>query len=225
MSELVFDCIGASADRYAAAPTLLLRLRISETTGARVHTLALRTQLRIDVQKRRYSPGEAERLHDLFGETARWGETLKPLQWTTVSTMVPGFSGSLEIDVEVPCTYDLDVATAKYFHALDDGEIPLMLMFSGTTFTRSEQGFAVELVPWHKETAFRLPVATWREAVEIHFPNSGWVRLRRDVLEDLRRFRSDGGFTTWDETVEHLLKQGGAGEGNASASPVGREMG
>jgi hypothetical protein len=220
VSELVFDCLGGSADRYAAAPTLLLKLRIAETTGTQVHTIALRCQIRIDVQRRRYSPDEAERLYDLFGETARWGETLKPLQWTTVSAMVPGFTGSTEVDLEVPCTYDLDVATAKFFHALDAGEIPLMLMFSGTVFARAEQGFAVELVPWHKEATYRLPVGVWREVIDVHFPNSGWLRLRRDVLEDLRQFRSANGHNTWDQSIEALLKQS-SGEG--STSPVGEE--
>ena len=206
MTDLVFDCIAASADRYAASPTLLLRLRIAETTGTRIHTIALRTQIRLDVQRRRYSPEEAERLGDVFGETSRWGDTLKPLQLGILSTMVPGFEGSTEIDVVVPLSYDLDVATTKYFHALDDGDIPFVLMFSGTIFSKRGDALTVELVPWHKEATYRVPVATWREAMDVHYPNSGWVRLRRDVLERLREYRSEQGLTTWDDTVEQLLK-------------------
>jgi uncharacterized protein DUF6084 len=206
MTELVFDCLGASADRYAAEPTLLLRLRIAETTGTPIHAIALRCQIRLEVQRRRYSPEEADRLYDLFGETARWGETLKPLQLMSIPVMVPGFEGSTEIDVEVPCSYDLDVATTKYFHALDEGGIPFVLMFSGTVFSKRGDGFAVELVPWHKETTYNVPVAVWREAIDSHFPNSGWIRLSRDVLERIRRYRSQEGFTSWNETVEQLLK-------------------
>jgi hypothetical protein len=219
MSDLVFDCLGASTDRYSAGPTLVLRLRIAETTGTSIHAIALRCQIRLDVQRRRYSPEEAERLKDLFGETSRWGETLKPLQLMTVPTMVTSFTGSTEVDIEVPCTYDLDIATTKYFHALDEGVIPFVLMFSGTIFSKSGHGFVVELVPWHKEATYNVPVATWREMMDVHFPNSGWIRLRRDVLEELRSFRSQRGLMSWDETVEQLLKaasredgtEGGAG--------------
>lgn len=213
MTDLVFDCLGASVDRYAAAPTLVLRLRVAETTGTPIHAIALRCQIRLDVQRRRYSPEEAERLMDLFGETSRWGETLKPLQLVTVSTMVTSFTGSTEVDIEVPCTYDLDVATTKYFHALDDGTIPFMLMFNGTIFAKAGDGFAVELVPWHKEATYSVPVATWREMMNVHFPNSGWVRLRRDVLEQLRSYRSQQGIMSWDETVERLLKAEGEAAG------------
>jgi len=217
VTDLVFDCLGAAADRYAAAPTLVLRLRVAETTGTPIHAIALRCQIRLDVQRRRYSPEEAERLMDLFGETSRWGETLKPLQLLTVSTMVTSFTGSTEVDLEVPFTYDLDVATTKYFHALDEGVIPFVLMFNGTIFSKTGEGFSVELVPWHKETTYSVPVATWREVMDVHFPNSGWVRLGRDVLEQLRSFRSQHGITSWDETVERLLK--------AEGEAAGRETG
>jgi hypothetical protein len=39
-----------------------------------------------------------------------------------------------------------------------------------------------------------------------HFPNSAWVRLRRDTLDDLQRFRSRLTLPTWDDTIEALLK-------------------
>ena len=53
--------------------------------------------------------------------------------------MVPSFTGSIEVDVPVPCTYDLEIAATSYFHALDEGDIPLVLLFSGTVFTKGEQ--------------------------------------------------------------------------------------
>jgi hypothetical protein len=36
----------------------------------------------------------------------------------------------------VTCTYDLEVVAAKYFYALEDGEVPLEFLFSGTTSMR-----------------------------------------------------------------------------------------
>ena len=60
MAELVFDCVGAQADRYAVVPAFSLRLRISETTGQQVAAIALRCQLRIEPARRRYSAAEAD---------------------------------------------------------------------------------------------------------------------------------------------------------------------
>ncbi len=54
--------------------------------------------------------------------------------------MVPSFTGSVEVDVPVPCTYDLEIAATSYFHALQQGDIPFVLLFSGTIFTRGRDG-------------------------------------------------------------------------------------
>ena len=209
MSELIFDVLEARAEPYALAPTLILRLRVMETTGEAVHCLALRTQIRIEPLKRRYNDAEGERLVDLFGERSRWGDTMKPLQFANNSTLVPGFKGTVEIELQIPLTYDFEVATAKYFHGLEEGEIPLLLLFSGTLFLSGETGFSVEQVPWHKEAAFRLPVKTWREAMDTAFPDTAWIRVRRETLDALSRFKSHLALPTWDDTIERLLKEGG----------------
>lgn len=206
MAELVFDCVGAEAQRYAVVPAMTLRLKINETSGVRIDAIALRCQIRIEPHRRRYTAEEADRLNDLFGTTDRWADTLKPMQFITVSTMVPGFSGSTEHDLDVPCTYDLEIASARYFTALDDGVIPLLLLFSGTIFGRHEGRLSVQQVPWSKETAYALPVATWRETVDLHFPNSAWLRVRRDTLDELQRFKSRNALPTWDSTVAALLE-------------------
>jgi Family of unknown function (DUF6084) len=207
MSELVFECVDARPERYAAAPTIQFRLRVSETTGERVHAVVLRCQMRIQPQRRGYSDAEAELLSDLFGERPRWGDTLKPLQFTNVSLMVPEFQGTTELDMPVSCTYDFEVAASKYFHALDDGEVPLLMLFSGTVFLRAASGFSVEPVPWEKEASYRLPVPVWREVMDLYFPNSAWIRMRRETLDALQGFKSRMALPTWDDTLEMLLKQ------------------
>jgi hypothetical protein len=212
MAELVFDCLDAKPDRWAAVPTLLFRLRIADAGGQRIHTIALRCQLRIEPQRRRYSPEESDGLLDLFGEPARWGETLKPLQFAHVSMMIPGFQGSTELDLPVPCTYDFEVAAAKYLHALDDGEVPLLLLFSGTVFAKGAEGMSVEQVPWHKEASYRMPVKVWRELMDLYFPNSAWIRLRRDTLDDLQRFKARAALPSWDQALAVLLERAGEGE-------------
>jgi hypothetical protein len=209
MTELVFDCVGAQAERYAVAPTLSLALRITETSGIKVDAIALRVQIRILPHLRRYSDDEAARLNELFGDTSRWADTVKPLQFTTLSMMVPGFSGGVEQRLPVPCTYDLEIASTKYFNALDTGEIPLLLLFSGTVFTTHEGRMRVYQVPWSKETPYRLPVAVWREMMDMHFPDSAWLTMSRHTLDALQRFKSEHALPTWDSAITALLARVG----------------
>lgn len=137
MTDLAFTCTGVRADAYAAGPTLVFRLRITAGGDTPVHALALRCQIRIEPARRGYGQAEAEGLADLFGERGRWGTTLQPVQFAQVSLMVPGFTGETETDLAVPCTYDMDLAATRYFDALEDGEAPLLMLFSGTAFTGS----------------------------------------------------------------------------------------
>jgi hypothetical protein len=206
MPEITFDVLGARAERYSLVPTLTLRIRVGEATGVAVHAIALRCQIRVEPHRRRYSEQEAEALYDLFGETARWADTLKPLQFANVSTMVPGFTGSTEIDLPVPCSYDLEVASTKYFRALDDGDIPLLVLYSGTLFYLLDGRFAVEQIPWSRETSVAVPVTTWRAVVEEHFPNAAWIRLDLDTLRALGTYKSRTATPTWDATVLSLLQ-------------------
>lgn len=205
--RLVFDCIDVAAERYAVAPTLAFRLRIADTGGRGVHGVTLHCQIRVQPRQRHYGDDEAGRLGDLFGEKERWGDTLQPLQFANVSANVPSFHGATEIELKVPCTYDTEVAYARYFHALTGGEIPMVLLFSGTVFHRDESGFAVEQIPWDSEAEYRLPVAVWRELMDLYFPNSAWLRLHRDTYDELARFKSSRALPTWESAIEALLAQ------------------
>jgi hypothetical protein len=210
MAELAFDCVGAHPEKYAVTPSMSLTLRIAETSGQRVDAIALRCQIRIEPTRRRYSDAEAQRLNDLFGDTQRWADTLKPLQFTTVSIMVPGFTGSTEIDLPVALSYDLEIGSTRYFAGLDGGEIPLLLLFSGTVFAAAEGRLQVQQVPWSKEASYRLPVSIWREAIDVHFPNSAWIRMSLHTLDELQRFKNRRALPTWDATLAALLALAGA---------------
>ena len=221
MADLIFGCTGVTADKYAVTPSLTFQLAITERSGVRVHAIALRCQIRIEPHRRRYSAAEAERLHDLFGDPSRWAETVKPIQLATVSVMVPGFTAVTEVDLPVPCTYDLEVSSARYLHGLDDGTIPLILLFSGTVFVATAEGFTVELVPWSAEATYRMPVATWRELVDAHFPGRAWLPCGRDTLDALSAFKARHALPTWDATLNALLTQahGGAEAGEPAPAP------
>ena len=205
MTELEFTVLDAAPEPYGAAPTLLFRVRAAEKTGATVHAIALRAQVHIEPQRRQYAPAESAGVIDLFGPTERWGSTLKPFLWTHVSTMVRGFTGAIDFDLPMPCTYDFEVAATKYLHSLGDGDVPLVLRFTGTVFTRGVTGFGVEQVPWHLEAAYRLPVRVWRDLMDAYFPGGGWIRVDRDTLDALSRYRSERGLTSWEQTLGELL--------------------
>jgi Family of unknown function (DUF6084) len=208
MAELSFDCIDVRPLKYAAAPTLAFRLRISELSGQPVHAMVLRVQIRIEPQRRRYADDESELLTHLFGDRSRWGETLKPFQFTTVSVTVPGFSGATEVDAEVPCTYDLEVAAGKYFHALSEGVVPMVLLFSGTVFGKGGPGFWVEQVPWHTQAEYRMPVTVWDELMSRYFPNVAWIKLPRETVDALLKYKAANAIPTWEAAVGQLLAGG-----------------
>ena len=205
MTELGFQVLDVRADEHAAAPHLLFRLRVEETSGAAVHAIALRAQLRIEPQRRPYDADEQAGLTDLFGGSDRYTATLKPFLWTHASAMVQGFEGSHEFDLPVACTYDFDVSATKYLHALRGGDVPLVLLFSGTVFTRGATGFAVEQLSWSLEASCRLPVSTWRRLMDRYFPGGGWIRLDRDAIDALGRFKSARGLTTWEQAIAELI--------------------
>ena len=209
MSALSFTVIDVFAEKYAAAPQLTARLRIEETSGEVIHAIALRCQVRIEPQRRKYSEDEESGLLDMFGTRDRWFDTLKPFMWMQCSTMVQGFHDVTEVDLAMPCTYDFEVTWSKYLHALREETIPVVFLFSGTVFTRGMSGFGVEQVPWDREASYQIPVQVWKDMIGHYFPNTGWIRLSHDTLETLAHYKSVRGLTTWETTVESLLTKAG----------------
>jgi hypothetical protein len=207
--KLGFEIVECRPEPYAAGPTLMARIRVTEADGEQIHAIAAKCQIRVEPHRRRYSKAEEEALLDLFGEPRRWGDTLKGFLWTHVSFMVPSFRDHVDVEVPIPCTYDFEVAASKYFTALEEGEIPLIFLFNGTVFSKaaegSPMGFAVGHVPWDKEAPLRLPVSVWREVMDLHFPGTAWIRLGRESFKALALFKSRHGLPTWEDTVAALL--------------------
>ena len=109
----------------------------------------------------------------------------------------------------IACSYDLELAAAKYFHALRDGEVPLAFHFNGTIFYRGDDGrLQMVLVPWSCSAEYRLPVAVWRELIDHYYPGGGWIAAAApDTLDALQAEKARRGLPTFDACVAELLEE------------------
>jgi hypothetical protein len=205
--ELDFEIKDGGVRPHAASPTLRFGLAVSTVSGpTNVRSVALNVEVRIASTRRRYTDGEQERLLELFGQPADWGRNLHALHWTGLSVNVPPFTGATEIDLQIPCTYDLEVTAARYLNALEDGEIPIEFLFSGTVFYADEAGrLQVGRIGWDKEADYCLPVAAFREMMDRYFPDSAWLRLRREPFDRLGAYKAAHSLPTWEATIDALL--------------------
>lgn len=208
MPDLTFAVTGVEVVPHAAAPQLAFKLQVENTPAEQtIQTIALRCQIQIEATRRRYTPDEQERLLDLYGEPERWSQTLRSMLWAHAQAVVPRFEGATVIDLGVPCTFDFNVAGTKYFDGLAAGDIPLNFLFSGTVFYQDpECALQVMQISWDKEARYRLPVATWRAMMDHYYPDSAWLRLRRDVFAKLAAHKRRHGLATWDEALDGLLE-------------------
>jgi hypothetical protein len=207
-SEPVFTVLGMEAVHGALTPTLRFELHVTEPEGLPVHTIALTTQVAIEPARRVYDTETRERLQELFGEPERWGATTQNFRWVEVKALVPGFTGSTTFHIELPCTYDLEVAATKYFYSLPDGEAPLSFLFSGMVlYSGAHDRLQVRPVPWSCTARWRMPVAQFRAAMAACYPGGGWIRLSPDTLDALHRRRSADGHHSMDALVSALLEE------------------
>jgi hypothetical protein len=198
MTDVTFAVLDVAPEPYAVTPILMARVGIASVGEDPVHSIALRCQVRIEPSRRQYSDDEAAALMDLFGPRERWAATQHSFLWQHATA-------TTQVRLSLECTYDFEVAAAKYLHALRDGTIPLQFLFSGTVFGRGSSGFAVQQVPWDREERYDMPVSVWRDLIQQHFPNTGWVRLDRDTIGALAAYRSARGLLGFDDAITSLL--------------------
>jgi uncharacterized protein DUF6084 len=211
--DLRFAVEGVAPVRFSAGPALRFGVRVDELTGTPVQSLNLNVQIRIDATRRAYDAATQERLFEVFGPPELWSRSLRTLSWAQATVVVPAFEHTTLVEIDVPCSYDVAVASAKYLAALgDDGDVPLELLFSGTAFHGAAgAGMRIAHIPWDRETHVRMPVRVWREALDIHFPGAAWVRVNRDAFDRLSLFRARRALTSWDEVIEALLAEADGG--------------
>lgn len=209
MVDLDFSIEDVRVEKYSAAPLLQFALHVvNRTPELPVLNVMLNCQIRIEPMRRRYAGNEQERLSDLFGHPSRWGETLRSLLWIHANVSTPAIDSKLEIDLPAPCSYDFNIAATKYFHGLEQGDVPLRFLFSGSVFYRDGEGrIQIEQIPWSKESAYRLPIAAWRAMMEDYYPQSMWLRLHRDAFEELDSYRRLRGFPTFEGALQSLLEK------------------
>jgi hypothetical protein len=200
-----FEVLDVAYVPFAATPTIVFRLGVSLPSDHDIYTIALITQIQIDASRRGYVPETRGRLTELFGPPGKGAATTQSLLWARLETLVPSFKGRTEVELHLPCTYDLEVATAKYFAALEGGEVPLSFHFNGTVYYKTpESGLQITLIPWSTTTQFKMPVSVWRAMIDEHYPSVGWIRLHQRTLSRLQDLRAERGLT-FDDCITELL--------------------
>ncbi|HMF16034.1 MAG TPA: DUF6084 family protein [Gemmataceae bacterium] len=205
--DLHFLVLGAEAVTFSASPLLAFKLSVRQNEPAlAIHTIVLRCQVRIDPHRRQYADGEQDGLRDLFDRRERWGQTLRSMLWTHTGVVVPPFTDAVTVDLPVPCTFDFNVAATKYFHALEQREVPLTFLFSGTIFFKTDDGgLQVSQIAWEKQADYHLPVTLWKEMMEHYYPNCAWLCLGRDAFSRFDDFKRRHGLPTFEAALERLI--------------------
>ena len=109
------------------------------------------------------------------------------------------------VDLDVPCSYDLEVTASRYLDALSDGEVPLEFLFSGSVFYTGGDGeLQTTRLSWESEAEYRLPVRVWKETMERYFRGTAWVRLSKESFDRLSAYKSRNALATWDDALEAL---------------------
>ncbi|HWC87613.1 MAG TPA: DUF6084 family protein [Solirubrobacteraceae bacterium] len=203
-----FSVLGVTAVKYAAAPMLNFDLHVVEPSGRQVYMIALTIQVMIEPARRSYDADTHESLKGLFGEPERWAVTTRSLLWAHVDVVIPAFTGATTVSVPITCSYELEVAAAKYFYSLPDGEAPLAFHFNGTIYYKDyDDRMQMVLVPWTKSCDYRMPVSTWKEMIENYYPNTAWVALNGATIEALQREQVNRGLATADACIMKLLEE------------------
>jgi hypothetical protein len=205
--QLAITVEEVSAVREAVTPTLRLRLAV-DAGDRQISSLALNAHLRIEAPARAHDAADEPLLLELFGPRERWRETMRSLMWTSLQATVPRFEGSTPVNLYVAGTYDFDVVAAKYLNALAGGDVPLELLFGGTIFYPGGDGrLQAAPIPTTLEARALLPVTVWREAMDSAFPGGAWLRVRRDVFDQLWSYRAQRALPSWEATIEALLAE------------------
>jgi hypothetical protein len=204
--ELDFSVENAERSARAAKPELALTLAVRAKDGGFVHGAMLACQIRIDVVRRGYDEGEAERLFELFGERRDWARTQQSLLWTQTTVLVPAFEDATSVELPLACSLELELAAAKYLSGVRSGNVPLLLLFSGTVFYVGEgERLQAGPIPRTADCRYALSHELYRTTVEHYFADRAPITLQRDLVDRLGRYKLASGAPTLDVALAELL--------------------
>jgi hypothetical protein len=206
--DLGVTVVDVAAEPHAATPTLRFDLEIESRNGVRVRSAMITAQVRIAADRRPYDATEQARLADVFGGADQWSTALRSFYWTHATFVVPPFDERTVVGLLVPCTFDFEVVAAKYLHSVVNGVVPLELLFSGSVFYSDDEGLLkTTRLNWATEASFRFPVRVWKEMIDHYFPESAWIRMRRDAFDRLCAYKTQRALTSWEQTIDTLLRE------------------
>ena len=194
----------------AAAPTLSFALGVTETSGREVFTIALTAQINIDPARRSYDAETRAALVELFGDARALGaRPRKSFLWAQVSTLVPSFTGRDDVHAARPVHVrprarrgQVPLQPARRRGA---AQLPLHRLGAATAATTASCRSCSSRGRARRD--WRMPVATWREMMERHYPNGAWVRAaRRHASRALSRRRRAQRAAVLDACVAELLR-------------------
>ncbi len=186
---------------HAAAPLLSFKIRIVSSQVDRIHALVLDCKIQVEALPNPPAKFVRDHLEELFGEPSEWAESSHAMPWARASAVVPAFSGGTRCEIEVPCSFDFNVAATKYFYGLEAASAPLQFEFTGTVFTDLR---ASSIAP-AKQVRFALPMRVWSDLMDAHYPESMWLRLPRRVFQRLSRYKAENRIPNWEDVLERLL--------------------
>ena len=211
--ELAFAVDGRRArSSTPRSPTLRFALRVERSAARAVRSVAAR---RADPDRR--APARLRRrarttgCSSCSGRRSDWGTTLRTLLWTRTTLVVPAVRRARRVvELDVPCTYDLEVAASRYLDALRDGEVPLEFLFSGSVFYAGADGRLQtarhRLGAARRSTA--LPGARVAGDDGAPLPRHGVAAAAQGQLRPPRRRTSRATrWRRWDDALDALLAE------------------
>ena len=163
-------------------------VRVTEPSGAAVHAIALRAQVHIEPQRRRYAGdrgGPADR-------PVRHGRPLVARRCGRSSGRTPTRDGAAASPARSSSTCRCPARTTSRSPAASTctrwptARCRWCCSSAARSSPAAATGFGVEQVPWHLEA--RVPAAGARSGATVmdtYFPGGGWIRLDRETLDAL----------------------------------------
>ena len=159
MPDLQFQIRGVDATTRGLSPLIGFKLQVTNAAADEsIHAVLLSAQIQLQCPQRAYADTEKHKLIELFGPPEMWGQSLRNRLWAQANTTICAFRGKSDAVLQVPCTFDLNIAATKYIYALEEGDVPLLFLFSGSVFYQSDDQLKVEPISWDKECVYQMPV-------------------------------------------------------------------